>query len=428
MKNQTKRIEDAKVASQRKKRPRIGDKNSDQNNQTKRVTAEDLERARIRKMMRVDTQVWEIINKAKAAEAKREQAMMGDPLELPFKTGRERLLYNKQKYANMSIAQAFAAAYDLPEPINIGTGNNLPKELIVGDVIDLTIASISKKGGVVFNSGSYKENFSTRNNLARYEKFAKVLPVESLKAKIIEIGPKSTIVDIYTPMIDEFVRPRAASPWIQNTVLTQAQPILVKNLRLTKGGYMGQAVIPNISEFVGEDFTIDAFIPGSQIVLNTTDDFEQYDGTDQWTFITSYAPKPNGRGMSLVCSVKNYLKHCGNMTLRQIHSVWCDADEKWEKLSTERLAGKVTGVLNSSKKCGVFVEIPDWCITGMIPMPAEELVNYPAGQELMVRLNSLEEDMAYNDQAGQMQHLPPFEIVDGAIKRVNIKPIFELAL
>ena len=201
----------------------------------------------------------------------------------------------------------------------------------------------------------------------------------------------------------------------------------MKNLHLTKGGYLGKAVIPNVSEFVGEDYEIDAFVPGSQIVLNTTDDFEQFEGRSVFAFVSSYAPKPFGRGMSLVCSVKNYLKHTGNMNLRQLHSIWCDADEKWEEVSQKPYEGIVTGVLNSTKKCGVFVEIPDLCITGMIPARPEELVNFPAGQHINVRIKTLEEDTVYNDAVGQMQRLQPFEIVDGAIKRVNVKPILELA-
>lgn len=423
MKNQTKRVEDAKAASPRNKRPRIGDDKK----RPKSLSAADMERAKAARLMRVDTQVWDIINKAKVAEAKREVALYGDPLEQPFKNDRERLLFNKQKYAGLTLVQAFAAMAGTPvDPtIDINLGNDVPTELSVGDVISLTIASISKKSGTIFNSGAYKENFATRNNLARFEKFGKVLPIEPVKVRVIEVSPKATMVDVFGPMVDDFVLPRTARPWIQNRVFEQAQPVLVKDLHLVKGGYLGKAVIPSVSEFVGEDYEIDAFVPGSQIVLNTTDNFEQFEGKSVHTFIMSYAPKPNGKGMSLVCSAKNYIKHMGNMNLRQLHSMWCDADEKWEAISQNPYEGIVTGVLNSAKKCGVFVEIPDLCITGMIPTKPEELVNYAAGEHIKVRIKNLEEDMTFNDSVGQMQRLQPFEIVDGAIKRVNVKPILE---
>ena len=422
MKNQTKRVEDAKAASPRNKRPRIGDDKK----KTKALSAADVERAKAARLMRVDTQVWDIINKAKVAEAKREMERYGNPLEQPFKNERERLLFNKQKYAGLTIAQAFAEFTGRPVTSDINLGNDVPTELSVGDVINLTLASISKKDGTVFNSGSYKENFATRNNLARYERFSRVLPLEPVKVRVVEVGPKATMVDVLSPMVDDFVLPRAARPWIQNRVFEQPQSVLVKNLHLVKGGYLGKAVIPNVSEFVGEDYEIDAFVPGSQIVLNTTDNFEQFEGQDVRTFIMSYAPKPNGKGMSLVCSAKNYIKHAGNMNLRQLHSAWCDADEKWDTLSQMSHKGIVTGVLNSAKKCGVFVEIPELCITGMIPTKPEELVNYAAGEHINVRIKNLEEDMVFNDSVGQMQRMQPFEIVDGAIKRVNVKPILEL--
>ena len=54
----------------------------------------------------------------------------------------------------------------------------------------------------------------------------------------------------------------------------------VKDLQWTKGGFTGKAVLPNVSDFVGEDYTVDVFIPGSQIVLNITDNFEQFIGKE----------------------------------------------------------------------------------------------------------------------------------------------------
>ncbi len=424
MKNQTKRVEDAKAASARKtKRPRIGEQK-----RAKAPSPEEVERAKAHKLMRVDSTVWDIINAAKIAAAKAEAAKAGDPFANPFKTERERILFNKQNFGHLTLRQAFAAAAGEPIPadVDINVGNEVPAELHVGDIIDLTIARISKEG-VTFNSGVHKEVFSTRNNLAHFGKFAKVLPVHPVQAKVLEAGGKTTIVDLFSPLIDGFVLPRAARPWIQNRVFEQAVPVLVKNLRLVKGGYMGQAVIPTVSDFVGEDFAIEAFIPGSQIVLNTTNDFDQFVGQDVHAFIMSYGPKPFGRGMSLVCSVKSYLRHCGNMNLRQLHNMWCDAGAEWNTMSDKVWTGTITGVLNSAKKCGVFVEIPELNITGMIPKPADELVEYATGTEIEVKFKTLEEEMVYNDAVGQMQRMVPFEIADGAIKRVNVKPILEQA-
>lgn len=417
MKNQTKRVDDAVAASNAKrkqKRPRIEDR--------KKISPEQAERERL---MRVDTSVWDMINKHKVEMAKREAAREGDPLLLPFKTERERLLFNKKKYVGMTLVQAFAdlAGVPIKPDIDINLGNETPTELHIGDVIKLNIASISKKNGVVFDSGCYKESFATRNNLAHFDKFSKVLPIEPVKAQVIEVGPKQTVVDIFSPLINDFILPRAARPWIQNIVRGNIEVVEVTDLHLVRGGYVGKAIIPTISEFVGQDFMVDAFIPGSQIVLNTTDDFEQFEGQTVKAFVMSYAAKPNGRGMSLVCSRKNYLKHLGNLALKDLHNQWCDAGEVWEAAAKVIYVGKITGVLNSAKKCGVFVEIPELRITGMIPTKPEELVNYKAGETIPVRIDTFDEEMVFNDVVGQMQHLPAFEIVDGAIKKVNIKPV-----
>lgn len=423
MKNQTKRIDDASNAARAKnkkeKRPRIAER--------QKQSREAAEHARL---MRVDDSVWDFINKHKAEMAKREAAREGNPLELPYKTERERLLINKQKYAGMTLIQAFAAVAGKPVPgidhpaseADLIIGNETPVELHVGDVINLTIASITKNG-TVFDSGCYKENFATRNNLSHFPKFTEYLPVKPVKAQVIEVGPKQTMVDVFQPLINDFILPRAAQPWIQNVISGAIETVEVRDLHLVRGGYVGHAVIPTISEFVGEPFMVDAFIPGSQIVLNTTDDFEAFEGQTVQAFVMSYAPKPGNRGMSLVCSRKNYLKHCGNMNLKNLHSVWCDAGEEWETLSHQIWDGKITGVLNSAKKCGVFVEIPQLNITGMIPTKPEELVNYKAGEYIPVVITNFDEEMVFNDSVGQMQHLPAFEIVNGAIKKVNIKPI-----
>jgi ribosomal protein S1 len=279
---------------------------------------------------------------------------------------------------------------------------------------------------VIFDSGNYKAGFTTRNNLYRYERFRKFIPTETLRARVVEVKPDSVMVDMFGPMIEEYVIPRVKHPWLQ-CKLNDYQPITVKNLHLVRGGFVGQAVIPNITDWVGEDYVIDAFIPGSQIVQNTTDDFEQFEGADVEAFIMAYSPKPFNAGMSLVCSVKNLIKHRGNLRMMEIHKWWCDNEENWEKFSEERFEGIVTGIINSSQKCGVFVEVPALEITGMVNVSADSLSEYHPGDEVTVGISGFDEKMVYNEAVGQMQHTTPFEIIDGAIKEVNVKPILKLA-
>lgn len=397
-----------------KKRKRINE--DDSRNQKKKDAA-----------FRVDEGVWDIIRPINEEYRRREMANIGDPLNQP-KRHSDRIKENSRKYANMTIAEAFASAHGIKIK-NKETGNEVPTELVLGQTIPVRITSITKDG-VTFDAGAYKVAFNTRNNFNRFKKLAEFTPNKPIPAKVVEIGKKETFVDIFTPMLEEFINPRTKQPWIQN-LFENPITVRVKDLHLVKGGYVGKAVIPNVSEWVGEDYEIDAFVPGSQIVLNTTDDFEQFEGKSVETFITAWTPKPNGEGMSLICSAKNYIKHQGSLNMIQLHKMWCDDGDEWKEFSERKLPGRITGVINSQKKCGAFVEVPYLNVTGMIQLKPEELVDFPAGKWIDVKFVDFDEPTQYNEFTGQHQRLLPYEKEQTeqglALKRLNIKPKFVLA-
>ncbi|MDQ9825793.1 hypothetical protein RFZ44_21045, partial [Acinetobacter sp. 163] len=82
-------------------------------------------------------------------------------------------------------------------------------------------------------------------------------------AKVVDITPAGVVIDIIGQMVDDFIAPRANAPWKHNQ-LDDYEPVTVRNLKLVRGGYLGKAVIPNVSKFVGHEMTVNAFIPGSQ--------------------------------------------------------------------------------------------------------------------------------------------------------------------
>lgn len=390
---------------------------------------EDFEKKREKNAaFMVDYSVWDILRPLMYEAAKREQESIGDPFLQPKKWS-DRIKENSNLYRNVSIGEAMTKAYGGKVTKKLAElGNEVPTELVVGQTIPLRIVSVGKN--VIFDSGSYKVAFNTRNNLARFKKLVEFVPNKQIKAKVVEIGKKETFVDIFTPMLEEFIHPRTKYPWIQNEI-ENPTTVRVTDLKLVKGGYVGKAIIPNVSDFVGEPFLIDAFVPGSQIVLNTTDDFEQFEGQSVDTFITAWTPKPGGEGMSLICSRKNVLKHHGNLNMIHLHKIWCDAGDEWKEFSERKLPGRVTGVINSSKKCGAFVEIPSLNITGMIHLKPEELVEFPAGKWIDVKFVDFDEATVYNDLTGQHQRLLPYEIekVEGkdVLRKLTLKPKFELA-
>ena len=264
------------------------------------------------------------------------------------------------------------------------------------------------------------------------EKFKHFLPMDPIDILVTRVDKDKVVVDPISPMLDSWLSPILKDPTIQKVIPTAdgngPKPIMVKDLKLTRGGFMGKAVIPNVSEFVGEDYTVDAFVPGSQIVLNITDNFEQFNGKSIWAFVVNYMPKPGSKtDMSLVCSAKEYIKFVGEVNLIQLFNSWCEGSDLWKNSTATPIEGKVTGVINSSKKCGVFVELPSLSITGMVQAKPEELVNYKPHQEVMVKIAGFDEDTFYNPVVKQVQHADPYVIEDGRLKKCNLKPILKFA-
>lgn len=341
-----------------------------------------------------------------------------------FAREKDRIRYYSNLYRNASIKEAFEDAYNLSIGEVSEIVNDTPQELRIGDVVKANILSISKNK-VEFDTTNLKANLTSSVNLYKYERFKNYLPLKPINVRVTNIVRDRVVVDPLVLLLEEFINPRVANPWIQKNI-NNVQPIRVKNLQLSRGGFIGQAVIPTVSDFVGEDYTVEAFIPGSQIVLNITDNFEQFVGTDVDTFIVNYIPKPGvDNKMSLICSAKEYIKFQGEQLMIDAFKAWTESGEKWQLIEDCIFKGKVTGIINSSKKCGVFVEVPELNITGMVATNPDELVNYKPKDEVSVRLTGFEEEMYFNQEAQQMQHVDPYIITNDALEKCNLKPILK---
>lgn len=358
------------------------------------------------------------------------------PFEWPeYKTERERIRAYSNKFKNSTIAEAFSGVYKFPITDTMKcTGNDTPKELNIGDEVLARITHIDKNR-VEFDSALFKSTVISNNNLYKYERFRNYVPNFDVKVRVTNKVKDRLTVDVIQPMIDDFVIPRATNPWIQKDI-ENPQPILVKNLQLTQGGFLGKAVIPNVTEFIGQDYEIDAFIPGSQIVLNITSDFESFVGKTVGAFILNYTQRPGSNKMSLICSVKESIKTCGEINMIYIFKQWTEDNDEWKRINETKYEGVVTGTINNTKrfgdnvvrKCGVFVEVPELSITGMVNVDPSEICNYKAKQRVDVKIEGFEETMRYNSTAQQMQHVEPYIIENGKIKRCNLKPILKFVL
>ena len=343
----------------------------------------------------------------------------GDQFQWPeFADDKQRIKNYTRRFKDKSVVEAFQEVYGVDLSGVSEHANELPREYRVGDIIRTRLANVTKES-VKFDDVNYKGTVACATNLYKYYKL-RGGSQETISAVVTDVKKDRITLDPIKPMTDEWINTTVSNPVLQN-VLGDPRTIKVRNLQLTAGGFMGKAVIPSTSSFIGEEYTVDAFIPGSQIVLNITDDFEQFIGKDIDAFVLNYIQK--GDEMSLICSRKAYLTFLGNETMIEMFNRWCENSPKWEKYAKVIHGGKVTGVINSSKKCGVFVEVPDLNITGMVKVPADELVNYKPGQDVAVRLTSFDEETFYNKEVGQVQHVDPYVIEDGVLVKCNLKPI-----
>lgn len=341
-----------------------------------------------------------------------------------FNNDRLRIKALSQRYAGKSITEAFEL-YSGKKISNVDEMvNYIPDEIRLGSIFKTRILSVDKTQ-VVFDNANYKANFQSSVNLYKYDFFKHYVPVDPVEVQVTRINKDKVTVDPIAPIMNGWLNPILKDNSIQKNIY-EPKTIKVKILQLTRGGFIGKAIIPAVSEFVGENYLVDAFIPGSQIVLNITDNFEQFVGKTVEAFVVNYIPKPGSSDMSLVCSAKEFMKFKGELNIINMFKAWCEESEEWNSVAETSYKGKVTGVINTSKKCGVFVEIPELNITGMVKTKPEELVSYKPHDDVNVKISGFEEEMVYNSLVKQLQHDVPYVIEDDCLKRCNIKPVLQI--
>lgn len=337
-----------------------------------------------------------------------------------FNNEMERIKANTKRYAGMSISEAMCGIKE--EELSVP---DLPVTPEIGSIYK---ARITKKGSNVSIYGlSAKEQVICRNNFSKYANME--VNDKEVDAKVVAINKaRQTItIDILQPLFEKWINEIIKDKTIQYNVKAP-KIVRVHDLKLSNGGFIGKAEVPSISELIGEPYFVDAFIPGSQIVLNIEKDFEKWNGQTVDTFVAGYTVRPGSVNQaSLICSRKALLNFSGNLTKIDLYGDYCTNGKKWKTFTKSTFTGVITGVINSSKKCGVFVELPLFNITGMINVEPERLVDFKAGEELNVRITDFEQMLEYNPSNGNLEHVEPYKIENGCLKSCILKPVFELA-
>ena len=306
-----------------------------------------------------------------------------------FTSERERLAYMKQAYKNMSIAESFAKFYGIELD---GTSNkevNNVTTIECGQCYWGTVNSISKTG-ISFLIPGVKEELVSKENFSDCMDYVQNYLLNHDNKLRFEVREKKHGV-FYVSVINGYYK-----LWAENIerMAKKFEPIDVHIDSLTKGGYLCHTLITTLKELTGKEFTSSVFIPGSNIVLNIERDFERWIGKDIQIIpqkIVKFKQTGDGVENSLIGSRKLLLQQLGTQNLYDIFNraklLTLNADTSANK---EVFDGTVTGIINSNKKTGIFVELNGLYITGLMPIDSSELLDFKPGDQIKVKVKEFE--------------------------------------
>lgn len=342
-------------------------------------------------------------------------ADLDDILSCPFKNDRERIKYMKQNYGHLPIAEQFAVFYgeDISSTVKKNRHVNNPVNIEIGASYKGTVSSIDKDG-ISFNVPGVKEEIISKENFSDcMDAVNNYLLTHDNELLFTVLEKKKN--KYYVSVLEGYYR-----SWQKQIekAIEQRGAITVHIDSLVRGGYMCHTNIWTISEVTGKEYTSAVFIPGSNIVLNIENDFERWLGQDvqvvpqKFTKFRSFGrPTEN----SLMASRKMVLKILGMKNMYEIYNRAKLADHPDVKYVPETFTGKVTGIINSNKKTGVFIEIEDKYITGLMPVNESSLLNYKPGDYVQVYIQEFE----------CMEGKEPFFIdKKNIIRACNLRPVF----
>ena len=306
-----------------------------------------------------------------------------------FTSERERLAYMKRAYKNMSIAESFAKFYGIELD---GTSNkevNSVTTIECGQCYWGTVNSISKSG-ITFLIPGVKEELVSKENFSDCMDHIQNYLLNHDNKLRFEVREKKHGV-YYVSVINGYYK-----LWVDSVerMGKKFDPINVHIDSLTKGGYLCHTVITTLKELTGKDFTSAVFIPGSNIVLNIERDFERWVGEAIQIIpqkIVKFKQTGDAVENSLIGSRKLLLQQQGNQNLYDIFNrAKLLALNVNSSANKEIFDGTVTGIINSNKKTGIFVELNGLYITGLMPIDSSELLDFKPGDQIKVKVKEFE--------------------------------------
>ena len=319
----------------------------------------------------------------------------------------DRIKSNTKKYAKKSINEAFCDAYSIKLK-NVRVVN--PVTLEMGQVYTGKVKEINKSG-VILEVPGVSEIIFANDNFYGQEKFKHYL--ETTDGEVMfEVRSFSNVHGQYNVSIKNAYY----KYWLEHFDYGAMRTVRLD--RLVRGGYIGSMLIDSLEPLSDNVYTQPIFVPGSQIVLNIESDFARWVGQYVDVLSDSFSEYRIDGVMTnvLLCSRKKLLQYNGMLEMYKLVES-TKADDKAKKPRAV-IEGKVSGVIKSQKKCGIFVELEERPITGFLEVSSYDLVNYKPGQPVKVKVKEFE----------VAKGRPGFEITNsGKIKRCNTRVVFEFA-
>ena len=350
-----------------------------------------------------------------------------DILDSPFRDEKERIKYISQNYRNMSIAKAFSVYYDieLDNETKSNRNANTVNVIELGKIYTGTVKEFTKSI-MTFDIPGVKEEIICKEPFATCMDSIRNYLLTHDNKLMFEVRQKDHD-KYYVSVINAYYK-----SWVNmiNKAIEHEDGIQVHIDELVKGGYVCHTNITTLCELTGKPYTSSVFIPGSHIVLNIERDFEKWIGQDVVIVPQKFVEfkKDLRTGMtenSLVGSRKRVLQILG---MKNMYDIFTE-NETSKKLAELAKADKnkinkpvydgiVTGIINSNKKTGIFIELDNMYITGLMPIDTSELLDYRPGDKIRVSIGEFE------IQEGK----EPFVLnKKNQIVKCNVRPVFCLS-
>ena len=348
-----------------------------------------------------------------------------DILNSPFAGDKERIKYISSHYGNMSIAKAFSIYYglELEDDFKSNRNANVINVIELGKIYTGTVKEFTKNI-MTFDIPGVKEEIICKEPFATCMDSIRNYLLTHDNKLLFEVRQKDHD-KYYVSVINAYYK---AWENLIKKAIEHEDGVTVHIDELVKGGYVCHTSISTLCELTGKNYTSSVFIPGSHIVLNIERDFEKWIGQDVVIVPQKFVEfkKDLRTGLtenSLVGSRKRVLQILG---MKNMFDLWNDLETKKKlasianktEVKSDVYKGVVTGIINSNKKTGIFVELNDMYITGLMPIDSTELLDYKPGDEVDVRISEFEV------QEGK----DPFVLnKKNQIIKCNVRPVFEIA-